>query len=179
MMDISSAARLTELFRNEAENRRIDRKQICLSVPMDNGAEMTIHVNSPYQAAEYLKFLLENKNPLFQRGMKIFSFGPMNDPIVFKAWGTYRDPDARKEYAVMSVRLRFFRVNDPSELCFDDDFCRTDWESPGNRTYGPKIQEFIRALERAGSNWHDLAFTTPSPRFRQKPRLTLIHNNTP
>ena len=47
MMDIASATRLTELFRNEAQNRRIDRKQICLSVPMDNGAEMTVNVRSP------------------------------------------------------------------------------------------------------------------------------------
>lgn len=173
-MDDSSATRLTELFRNKAENRRIDRGKICLSVPMDNGAEMTLNVKTPFQTAQYLKFLLENKHPLFQRGMKMFSFGPMNDPIIFKAWGTYRDPVDRMEFAVMSVRMRFFQVHGPSELCFDDDFCRTDWDSPGNRTPGPTIHEFIRTLERAGSDWNDLAFTTLRPQFRPKPRLTIV-----
>jgi hypothetical protein len=84
-MELTSAIKLTKLFRDQAENRRIDRSKICISVTGDNGAEISVNVKSPIQAAQYLKFLLKNDHPLFQRGERQFTFGTFPDPIVLKS----------------------------------------------------------------------------------------------
>lgn len=173
-MDIISAIKLTKLFRDQAEHRRIDRSKITISMEGRNGAEISVNVNSPIQAAQYLKFLLKNDHPLFQRGERNYSFGLFPDPIVFKVWGSYREPLNKMEFAVMSIRMRFALEDSESELCFDDDFCRTDWDAPLNRVSGPRIKDFIHILERAGYDWKELAFTTLQRRSKQHAALTIV-----
>jgi hypothetical protein len=78
------------------------------------------------------------------------------------------------EFAVMSIRLRFALADSASELCFDDDFCRTDWDAPLNRVNGPRIKDFIRVLEKAGNDWKELAFTTVPHRSKKHASLSLV-----
>lgn len=173
-MELESAIHLTQVFRNQVENKRLDPRSICISVEAANGAEITTKVTSPIQAAQYMRFLLKNDHPLFQRGEHDFPFGRFPDPIVFKAWGRYRNPLNNLEFAVMSIRLRFFQEASASELCFDDDFCRTDWETPFSRVSGPPIRDFINALERAGTNWNEMSFTTLKNRSARHAHLKIV-----
>jgi hypothetical protein len=173
-MELTSAIKLTQLFRDQAEHRRIDRSKICISMMGNNGSEISVNVKTPIQAAQYLKFLLKNDHPLFQRGERNFTFGAFPDPIIFKAWGSYVEPLNKMEFAVMSVRMRFGWEKAASELCFDDDFCRTDWDAPRNRAQGPRIHDFIRILEMAGDDWRALAFTTLRDRSKKHASLTLV-----
>lgn len=74
----------------------------------------------------------------------------------------------------MSIRLRFALADSASELCFDDAFCRTDWDAPLNRVSGPRINDFIRVLEKAGNDWKELAFTTVPHRSKKHASLSLV-----
>ena len=173
-MELESAIHLTRIFRNQVEDKRLDTSTICISMRGKNSAEHSTKVTSPFQAAQYMRFLVKNDHPLFQRGENDFPFGKFPEPIVFKAWGRYRNPLNKLEFAVMSVRLRFFHADERSELCFDDDFCRTDWDTPFNRAAGPTIKDFIQILERAGSCWGDMNFTALKDRTPQHNHLRLV-----
>lgn len=173
-MELDSAIHLTKVFKNQVEDKRFDTSSICISMRTRNGSEISSKVLTPFQAAEYLRFLLKNNHPLFQRGENNFPFGILPEPIVFKGWGRYRNPDNQLEFAVMSVRLRFFHEQNPSELCFDGDFCRTDWDQPLNRSAGPKIHDFIHALEQAGDLWRMVNFTALKDRTPRHNQLRLV-----
>lgn len=78
---------------------------------------------------------------------------------------------ASPEYDELALRrLSFFDQENPSILCFDDNFNSYEDNIPHSRHNGPSRKEFIAALEKAGDDWRKLSFVPPARRLTLVPK---------
>lgn len=110
---------------------------------------------------------------MLKRGTFHFTSGDMPNPIIFKTCGFFVDPLSHLTHWAQLVRFRFFENDRPSELCFDFDFERTDWEFPLSKHEGPSLNETIGILMRAENKWEKVNFLPKKETVRQGLRLVI------
>lgn len=170
-MNIDDARHLTDLFNHKAAHRTLNFKEMTISMDTIQDTRLKVNVRYPEDVAQYLKHFRDTKDPLFQRGTFQFTSGALPEPITFKACGFFVDPLNKMTWWAQLVRFRFFENDKQSELCFDSDFERTDWNSPLNARPGPSLNDMINIMMRTDNKWERVNFLPPRKEVRQALRL--------
>ena len=149
---------LRALFQRAVANRTLDFSSITISVNTDDHSEVIVKPRSPEHAARYMRYFFNTKEPMFQREVMTLSSGQtLPTPLVFKIGGLTYEPSTRLNFYVQMLRIRFFQTGQASELSFDFNYCREDWNELTSGPYaGPEAFEFIRMLEKGGSSWNNM-----------------------
>ncbi|WP_435641458.1 hypothetical protein [Micavibrio aeruginosavorus] len=148
---------LRALFQHVAQNRTLNTSTASLTIDTETHAEIKISPRTPEQAASYMRYLLNTREPMFQRKeMQLTDQSVLPSPITFRVDGITYEPKTRLHFAVHMLRMRFFESYKTSELCFDFNFNREDWANPHSCYTGPTATDFIKLLEKAGTHWHNL-----------------------
>ncbi len=158
-MNIHDARHLTDLFNRRAAHRSINLKEMSISMDTLQGTHLKVNVKCPQDAALYLQQFRDTKNPLFQRGVQKLGSSEMPEPIAFKICGFFVDPETSFTWWAVLARFRFAENNKPSQLHFDHDFARTDWNvAQGPARIGPSLNDMINILLRAENKWEQVNF---------------------
>lgn len=167
-MNRITANLLTDIFNRSSDTRRINSKEIYISMDTEGGGEMVLRPFTPQAAADYLThFISDNKHSLFDP-MELTSdmVAPIN--VVFN--GMYYDKSVRKEYNVPLITFRHCPRRKESVLIFDRFFQE---ENPEMLKYikAPSVHQLINTLSAAGTTWADVEFNAQNDKSRPSLRL--------